>query len=179
MAVIGDGVVGACCALAASALGYDVLLVGRHDQKLRAVRGIAAVQTANSAGATSSLGRWAPVAIIDTVQSANAFALYADLVPPAEGEIVFSGWIPAGSQWGVDWTHVQSRELRCQFVSGLTRERILTTLELMRSGQLPIEKLISVRASDQFELTMREVASAQLSAVAVVLDWRSFASASD
>lgn len=173
--VFGDGIIGASAALAAKALGFTVLLVGRHDARLAAVErdGIRVLNARTSA--TSEVGRFEPAAAIDTVQSDDSFAAYLDALPRRTGEVVFSGHSPDGIRHWADMAELQKHELTAHFVSGWTTERIERTLDLMRTGRFPIQDLIGVRARgiDGIDQTVADVLAGTTSTVAAVLDWGS------
>ncbi|MCU1570615.1 MAG: hypothetical protein JWR33_1356, partial [Naasia sp.] len=73
-----------------------------------------------------------------------------------------------------DMERLQQRELTTSFVSGWTRGRIESTLELMRSGALPLERFAGAPSATEADImaTIRAVLDGTLSPVAAVLDWR-------
>jgi hypothetical protein len=58
-------------------------------------------------------------------------------------------------------------------VSGWTRERLTRTLQLMREGALPVERLVGqVAAADADAVSlMRRVAAGELAPTAAAIDW--------
>src|SRR5690606_19545322 len=63
--IIGDGVIGACGALAARARGFDVLVVGRHEERLETLRGLGlATVNARVDGLREAVADFAPAAAI-------------------------------------------------------------------------------------------------------------------
>lgn len=173
VAVIGDGVVGAAGALAATARGFDVLVVGRHEERLEPL-GRLGPRTADArTTAAAALAEWRPQAVIDTVQSDLSFASYVEVLPIRTGQIVFSGHATDGQQgWG-SMTRMQQRELTASFVSGWTRERLEQTLRLMRIGRLPLERLVGhvAHGPDAIRETMRDVVAGRVRPTAALLDW--------
>ena len=146
--VIGDGIIGSSGALAAVARGFDVMVIGRRQWRLDALAelGIPVLDARTDA---DRIPDFAASAAIDTVQSDESFGYYIDVLPRTTGEVVFSGHTPdTGAAWA-DMTTLQQRELTAHFVSGWTRERLTRTLQLMREGALPVERLVGqVAASD-------------------------------
>lgn len=176
--VIGDGIIGASGALAASARGYDVLLVGRHEERLERVRDHG-IHTLNSASDDlARIADWEPRSAIDTVHSDESFSYYIDAIPERTGEIVFSGHSPDGVTAWVDMAQLAKRELTAHFVSGWTPERLKATLELMRTGKLPVETLVGTVATkvSEVESLMTSVVEGQVKPVAAVIDWRELGS---
>jgi threonine dehydrogenase-like Zn-dependent dehydrogenase len=166
-------VVGASAALAATARGFDVLVVGRHEQRLAPLRALGPRTVDAHAGGVAVLGAWEPVAVIDTVQSDESFTSYVEVLPPRIGQVVFSGHATDGTQgWG-SMTRLQQRELTASFVSGWTRERLEQTLRLMRIGRLPVDRLVGqvARGPEEILRTMRDVVAGRLRATATLLDW--------
>lgn len=174
--VYGDGIIGVSGALAARARGFDVLLVGRHQERLSALAQFSIATALSGAGGKDAVRDWRPTAVIDTVQNDAAFADYVDALPTRTGRIVFGGHSPDGTRAWADMEHLQQRELEVSFVSGWAPDRIESTLGLMRSGALPLESLADAPSAtaDAIADTMRVVATGALTPVAAVLDWRGF-----
>jgi bacteriochlorophyllide a dehydrogenase len=116
---------------------------------------------------------WSPVAAIDTVQSDQSFAAYVDELPMGSGEIVFSGHSPGGVTSWADMEHMQKRELTAHFVSGWTRARLEHTLELMRSGELPVDRLIGIVADTAVAAAelAESVIGGRITSTAAAIDW--------
>lgn len=173
--IFGDGIIGTSGALAAKARGCEVLLVGRHELRMNSLHQFG-IQTISSVDCKESIRAFNPVAVIDTVQNDEAFNSYVDSLPMQSGLIVFSGHSPQGQKFWADMEYMQKRELRVAFVSGWTRERIVKTLQLMRDGELQLEKVaeVSESSSDSILQIMNQVLSGSLKSVAAVLDWRNF-----
>jgi len=171
--VLGDGVIGASAALSALARGYDVMIVGRHTDRLNTVvrPGIVAINSRDDD--LDAIVDFAPVAAIDTVQSEESFGYYIDVLPRRSGEVVFSGHSPDGITHWADMAELQKREHTVHFVSGWTPTRITRTLDALRSGELPLGDLIGVIAVGRHEIerTVADVVEARMPAVAAVLDW--------
>ena len=90
-------------------------------------------------------------------------------------------WLPGGSlerDTGVAWadmTTLQQRELTAHFVSGWTRDRLTRTLQLMREGALPVDRLVGQVASSDAEAVslMTRVVAGELGPTAGAIDWSS------
>lgn len=170
--VVGDGVIGASAAFACRARGFDVLVAGRHHDRLAAITGVATVDT-RAEDAADTVRDFAPTGVIDTVQNDAAFDLYVPALPLRTGQIVYSGHSPGGITTWADMAELQKRELTAHFVSGMTPERLDATLDLMRSGAMPSEQLAGALARGHDETTdlMTRVAHGQLGPVAAAIDW--------
>jgi 2-desacetyl-2-hydroxyethyl bacteriochlorophyllide A dehydrogenase len=183
--VIGDGVIGASGALCAKARGFKPLLLGRHDSRLAKIHSLG-ITTANSNTVTQKeLSDFAPIAVIDTVQSPEAFELYYRALPAtwaAEtfgnsrtgiGQIIFSGHTPDGANTWADMAHLQKQELTVHFVSGWVAHRIEQTLELMKSGGLSLEKIATAYPADEadIEKLFANIAAGKSPDVAAYINW--------
>jgi 2-desacetyl-2-hydroxyethyl bacteriochlorophyllide A dehydrogenase len=183
--VIGDGVIGASGALSAKARGFEPLLVGRHDSRLTKIHSLG-IATANSNTVTQKeLSDFAPIAVIDTVQSPEAFELYYRALPAtwaAEtfgnsrmgiGQIIFSGHTPDGANTWADMAHLQKQELTVHFVSGWVAHRIVQTLELMKSGGLSLEKIATAYPADEvnIEKLFSNIAAGKNPDIAAFINW--------
>jgi 2-desacetyl-2-hydroxyethyl bacteriochlorophyllide A dehydrogenase len=171
--VVGDGVIGACAALACRARGFDVLVAGRHDARLGPIAqlGLATVNVRGSNG--DAVRDFAPAGVIDTVQNSAAFEMYSPVLPRRTGELVYSGHSPGGITAWADMAVLQKREWTVHFVSGKTRQRLEATLDLMRQGHLPCERLVGATADGRTvaEALMTDVAKGGLVPVAAAIDW--------
>jgi threonine dehydrogenase-like Zn-dependent dehydrogenase len=171
--VVGDGIIGSSAALCAKARGFRVLVVGRHGSRLEPLAR-EGLSTLNSR--TEPLDRvaeFAPTVAIDTIHSLDSFATYFPALPVRTGSVVFSGHSPGGvTTWG-DMEAMQKKELTAHFVSGWTRERLEATLGLMRSGELPLERLVGrvARGVAEIEDAMGDVIAARLEPVAATIEW--------
>ncbi|MCX6444543.1 MAG: alcohol dehydrogenase catalytic domain-containing protein [Actinobacteria bacterium] len=183
--VIGDGVIGASGALCAKARGFEPLLLGRHDSRLEKIKSLG-IKTANSKIVSrKELSDFAPIAVIDTVQSPDAFELYYRALPAtwaAEtfgnertgiGQIIFSGHTPDGANTWADMAHLQKQELTVHFVSGWVSSRIVQTLELMRTGALSLEKIATEYSADDvsIEKLFGNIAAGKNPDIAAYLTW--------
>lgn len=183
--VIGDGVIGASGALSAKARGFEPLLLGRHDSRLAKINSLG-INTANSNTVSQKeLSDFAPIAVIDTVQSPEAFELYYRALPAtwaAEtfgnsrtgvGQIIFSGHTPDGQNTWADMAHLQKQELTVHFVSGWVANRIVQTLELMKAGALSLEKIATAYPADaaNIEKLFSNIAAGKNPDIAAYINW--------
>ena len=183
--VIGDGVIGASGALSAKARGFEPLLLGRHDSRLEKI-GSLGIKTANSNTVTQKeLANFAPIAVIDTVQSPEAFELYYRALPAtwaAEtfgnsrtgiGQIIFSGHTPDGQNTWADMAHLQKQELTVHFVSGWVANRLVQTLDLMRADGLSLEKIATAYPADagNIEKLFSNIAAGKNPDIAAYINW--------
>ncbi len=135
----------------------------------------APLRTLNSACEDlAGIGDWEPLSAIDTVHSDVSFSYYIDVIPQRTGEIIFSGHSPDGVTAWVDMAELARRELTARFVAGWTSERLELTLQLMRTGQLPIETLVGTIAATVGEVhdLMASVSGGNVKPIAAVIDWR-------
>jgi 2-desacetyl-2-hydroxyethyl bacteriochlorophyllide A dehydrogenase len=170
--VIGDGIIGSSGALAAVARGFDVLVIGHRRWRLDALAELG-VTVLDSAADGDRIPDFEAVAAIDTVQSDESFGYCIDVLPHGTGQIVYSGHTPdTGAAWA-DLTRLQQRELTAHFVSGWTRDRLTRTLQLMREGALPVERLVGQVAGSDAEVTslMARVVAGELEPTAAAIDW--------
>ena len=183
--VIGDGVIGASGALSAKARGFEPLLLGRHDSRLEKI-GSLGIKTANSNTVSQKeLANFAPIAVIDTVQSPEAFELYYRALPATWavetfgnsrtgiGQIIFSGHTPDGQNTWADMAHLQKQELTVHFVSGWVANRIVQTLELMKAGALSLEKIATAYSVDagSIEKLFSNIAAGKNPDIAAYINW--------
>jgi len=172
--VIGDGVIGSSGALAAVERGFDVLVIGHRRWRLDALAELG-IPVLDSHTDADRIPDFEPVAAIDTVQSDASFGYYIDLLPRSTGQVVYSGHTPDTAVAWASMTTLQQRELTAHFVSGWTRERLTRTLQLMREGALPIERLVGQVAGSESEVgsLMRRVVAGELEPTAAAIDWSS------
>jgi 2-desacetyl-2-hydroxyethyl bacteriochlorophyllide A dehydrogenase len=171
--VVGDGIIGASAALAARARGFEVLCLGHHADRLASIAllGLATAVAGGDAGPRAAA--FEPQAVIDTVQNQQAFDAYIGPLAESGGELVYSGHTPDGATSWADMARLQQAELTVHFVSGWTEARVLSTLELMRSGALPLERLLGdvAQTRDEVAALARRVASGKSRPVAAAMEW--------
>jgi 2-desacetyl-2-hydroxyethyl bacteriochlorophyllide A dehydrogenase len=140
VAVIGDGVIGVSGALAALDRGFDVAVVGHHDDRLDVARQAGGTGlTGNSVAA--DLAAFGPEAIIDTVQSADSFELVIHTLPADYGQVVYSGFTPGLPDAWASMTRLQQRSITAHFQSGWTRERLAKVLQTIEDDETALHQL--------------------------------------
>lgn len=171
--VVGDGIIGASAALSSVARGFDVLVLGRHRSRLDALESVGLATHDARVAAREAVEAFAPLAVIDTVQNAEAFATYVDSLPRATGQLVYSGHSPGGITTWADMAVLQKRELTVFFVAGMLPDRLQRTLALMRDGRLPLDRLVGAVANDPVSIkrVLTEVGTGTLGPVAAAVDW--------
>lgn len=184
--VVGDGVIGASAALSARALGYVPLLIGKHDTRLEKIS-LLGISTANSNSISQKeLDLFGPTAVIDTVQNAQAFEQYYRALPATWaatafgnsrtgiGQIVFSGHTPDGLKVWSDMAHLQKQELTVHFVSGWVADRIVKTLDLMKTDALSLEKIATEYTADDSSIKklFSNISLGRSPDIAAYINWR-------
>jgi 2-desacetyl-2-hydroxyethyl bacteriochlorophyllide A dehydrogenase len=184
--VVGDGVIGASAALSARALGYVPLLIGRHDTRLEKVSSLG-ISTANSNSISQKeLDSFGPTAVIDTVQNTQAFEQYYRALPATWaatvfgnsrigiGQVVFSGHTPDGLNVWSDMAHLQKQELTVHFVSGWVADRIVKTLDLMKTDSLCLEKIATKYTAEDssIENLFRNISVGRNPDIAAYISWK-------
>ncbi|MCA1596346.1 MAG: zinc-binding dehydrogenase [Chloroflexi bacterium] len=172
--VIGDGLVGHWSAQVLAHRGARVMLVGRHDDRLSRFERGPRDRTLNSTveSASDAARLWAPEGIqvvADTAGSVDSMeALYPFM--RTGGQLVSAGF--CGTSGLIDIQRMRERELTLHTPSGWTRPRMDATLELIVSGIIKTEPLITHRfpasqAAEAFDLILRK----REPVLGVVLDW--------
>jgi 3-hydroxyethyl bacteriochlorophyllide a dehydrogenase len=176
MLVYGDGLVGQCAAQAARARGAHVILVGHRNDRLKLALEYSADAVANGAEDVVTKVRKAVGAktipiVLDCVQTLDSQKQYMDLLEPARGQIVYSGFTP-GDHWA-DMGLLQESELTTHYVNGWTRDRMEATLALMASGKMRIAPLIThlvpyTRGPEMY----RMIVDKSNAFLGITLDWK-------
>jgi threonine dehydrogenase-like Zn-dependent dehydrogenase len=139
VAVIGDGKLGLLCAQALHLKAASVLLVGKHQEKLRiaAARGIETVTVDGAAQRAHSMD-----VVVEASGGAQGFALALDLLRP-RGVLVLKSTFHG--ETGVDAARIVVNEIS---VVGSRCGRFAPALELLRQNAVDVESLIS----EQYDL---------------------------
>lgn len=134
VAVIGDGKLGLLIAQALALSGAPLLLIGKHDEKLRlaAARGI---ETANVEEATKLAARFDVV--VEASGSTSGFALALDLVRP-RGVLVLKSTFHGDTR--IDAARIVVNEIS---VVGSRCGRFGPALDLLKKRAVDVESLIS------------------------------------
>lgn len=172
--VIGDGLVGHWSAQVLAHRGARVMLVGRHDDRLRLFECRPGDRTLNSReqDPIDAARSWAPQGvqvIADTAGSVETLQAFFPLMK-SNGQLVSAGF--CGTNGLIDVQRMRERELTLHTPSGWNRPRMDATLELIVPGILRTETLITHRfpadrAAEAFDLILGR----REPVLGVVLDW--------
>lgn len=172
--VVGDGLVGQWTAQTLSARGLSVLLVGRHDDRLRRFgswprAGTVNERSDNWIGAAREHFRDGVHVGVDTVGDLNVLDGLLTLVRRF-GHIVSAGFYGTDDQFALQ--PPRYKELSIHLVSGWTRERLEATLQAVADGRLETLPLITHhfpvdQAADAWDL----IESKREPVLGVVLEW--------
>ena len=173
--VIGDGMVGHWSAQTLRHRGAQVMMLGRHADRLalfdhgdggcvvnQASEDIGEAIRAWSKGGISVLAD--TVGSIDTIYALMPFMKH-------HGDIVSAGFY--GSNGQIDIQRLRMKELRLSAPSGWAPDRLRQTMELIASGHLKTRHLISaIVPAEQAGEAFRRILSREQGLLGVVLDWR-------
>jgi threonine dehydrogenase-like Zn-dependent dehydrogenase len=134
VAVIGDGKLGLLCAQALALTNAPVLLIGKHPEKLR-IAGARGIETA-TLDQVEKRARAFDV-VVEASGSEAGFALALDLLRP-RGVLVLKSTFKGATQ--VDAARIVVDEIS---VTGSRCGRFAPALELLRTGAIDVESLIS------------------------------------
>jgi 2-desacetyl-2-hydroxyethyl bacteriochlorophyllide A dehydrogenase len=145
--IIGDGLIGHWAAQTLHHRGARVLLIGRHDERLRfwGPSEHDRVVNARHQDPVDVAREWAMdgvQAVLDTVGSVPAIERFLPLVR-RDGHIVSAGF--HGTAGRIDIQHLRFRELSLHAPSGWTTQRMDATRDLIAEGVMQTEPLITHR----------------------------------
>jgi 2-desacetyl-2-hydroxyethyl bacteriochlorophyllide A dehydrogenase len=174
--VVGDGLVGLWTAETLQARGAAVLLIGRHDERLRTFETRGGSRTANErhADVDRVVQEWSPGGapiVVDTLTTTDA--LHASLRFLAhDGHIVAGGYYVEGHNL-IDYIRLASREATLYAPGGWMRPRLERALELIVKGDLRVLDKIThrwpiERATEAYDLLIRK----QEPFLGMVIDWQ-------
>lgn len=172
--VIGDGMVGHWTAQTLAWRGADVMMVGRHDDRLAKLNIFPGGRTVNALkedweeAARSAFGRDILIGV-DTVGSIDVMNRLGSVLSRF-GHIVSSGFYGPDDQLPLQPPRYGEHTIH--LVSGWTRERMDATMDLVRQGGLKARHLQThafpvERAADAWDL----IESKSEPVLGVVLDW--------
>jgi len=172
--VIGDGMVGQWAAQTLAWRGANVLLVGRHADRLQRFptgpsrHGVNMSETDWVATAQQLFPQGAQIAV-DTVGSTQAIEQVMPLLR-RYGHIISAGFY--GVNDNIALQPLRNRELSVDLVSGWSKERMDATLQLIAAGYLQTLPLIThhfpvTQAADAWQLIRNKGESV----LGVILDW--------
>ena len=173
--VVGDGQVGLWSAETLQERGAAVLLIGRHDYRLKTFqpKGESRILNSKEQDITSAVAEFAPggaPVVIDTLTTADA--LHASLRFLAhDGHMVAGGFYIEGYHL-IDYMQLTAREATLYTPGGWTRARLEQTLAWIAQGKLQIQNKIThrwpiARAVEAFELLINK----QEPFLSMVIDW--------
>lgn len=172
--VVGDGMVGHWTAQTLSRRGAEVVLVGRHDDRLAKFEGWTRARTLNAAKSdwVEQVRAWFPDGVRVGVDTVGSLEVMEDLQSVARrfGHLVSAGFYGMEDQLALQ--PPRYKELSIHLVSGWTRERLDATLEAVADGTLETLPLIThhfpvERADDAWDL----IESKREPVLGVILDW--------
>ena len=172
--VIGDGMVGHWTAQTLQHRGARVLLLGKHPERLSLFRKGPGDLTADVAGeeVLDAIRDWAPDGVHLAADTVGDLPFLESLFPVMRrfSQISSAGFY--GQEGRIDIQQMRNREMALFAPSGWTTERMDATLELLASGALQTEHLIThrlpaTRAGEAFQMIL----SRQKGVLGVVLDW--------
>ncbi|MFZ4506321.1 MAG: alcohol dehydrogenase catalytic domain-containing protein [Fimbriimonas sp.] len=169
--VLGDGMVGHWTAQTLVARGAEVLLVGRHQDRLDLFAGETLL--ASSVTEVQEAARqWAPSGIQVIGHTAGPVSWVEALYPCLKrfAHVVSAGFV--GTEGAMDVQKLRDKELTLHAVAGWTRPRLLQTLDMLAKGSIQTLPLIShhipaSRASEAYDLILHR----REPFLGVVLDW--------
>lgn len=173
--VIGDGMVGQWAAQTLAWRGAKVIMVGRHDQRLKLFRdkNNGFVVNAKNKDWIESLQKALPkppAAVVDTAGSIAALTQTAPLLKRG-GAIVSAGFYGTNDQLALQ--PLRAGEITVHLVSGWTKPRMDKTLALIAEGKLNTLNLITHRFSPTEAKKAWDLITTRSEPVlGVVLDWQ-------
>jgi len=172
--VIGDGMVGHWSAQTLQHRGARVLLLGRHRDRLDRFECRVNDLTLNvrGEGLLDSIRTWAPEGIQLVADTVGDVPFLESLLPLMRrfGQISSAGFY--GNDGRIDIQKLRNQELALYAPSGWSKPRMDETLDLLNSGELRTEHLIThrlpvKRANEAFDLILNR----REGVLGVVLDW--------
>jgi len=172
--VLGDGLVGHWSAQTLAHRGARVMLVGRHDSRLKrfVTRAQDRAINANGEDVLAAERAWAPQglqALIDTVGSVDALERFIPLMRH-NGHIVSAGF--HGARGHMDLQHLRFGELTLHSPSGWRPDRMHATRDLIASGALQTTPLVTHQYPvDQAVQAFAHILNRDADALGIVLNW--------
>lgn len=177
--VLGDGMVGHWSAQTLRHRGAQVLMVGKHDERLALFEPGEGGGVLNAAREemVEAVRRWAPEGIQVLADTVGSVPAVTSLLPLMRrfGHIVSAGF--CGTEGLIDIQRLRDRELALHAPAGWTSERLLDTLDLVARGALTTEPLIThrfpvQRAAEAYDLILTR----RQPVLGVILEWSQEAS---
>lgn len=172
--IIGDGLIGHWAAQTLRGRGARVLLAGRHDTRLGFLQTsqhdrVVNVEREDPVAIARAWATDGIQAVIDTIGSVTEIERFLPVMRH-NGHIVSAGF--HGTRGKIDIQHLRFRELSLHAPSGWTTPRMDATRDLIASGVLQTEPLIThrfpvERAAEAYELILER----REPFLGIVLDW--------
>ena len=172
--VLGDGLVGHWAAQTLALRGADVLLAGRHPERLARFadgdrRRTVDVSAMPAEAPFECFGGDGPHIFVDTAGSIEAMGIASERVRQG-GHLVSAGFY--GSHDELHLQPARLREVTVHLVSGSQAERLQHTLELVASGDLQTLPLITHHfPASEAEAAWRLLQGTSAGHLGVILDW--------
>lgn len=172
--IIGDGIIGLSSALTAIDLGFEVAVVGRHEDRLSIATDAGITAIHSGASVVDEVAAFGPEAIIDSIQSADSFDIAIESLPSDYGQIVYSGFTPGLPDAWASMTRLQQRSITAHFQSGWTRERLARVISCIEKDEFGFSKIpIAPFGVDQAEQLFTDLIGGQSVPLASVIRWGS------
>jgi 2-desacetyl-2-hydroxyethyl bacteriochlorophyllide A dehydrogenase len=172
--VIGDGMVGHWSAQTLQHRGARVMLLGKHDERLKLFRTHPGDRTLNiGAGSVEvAIREWAPEGVQLAADTVGDIPFLELLYPTMRrfSHISSAGFY--GQHGKIDIQKMRDREMTLHAPAGWTKDRMYATLELLSQGALETLHLIThrmpaSRSGEAFDLILNRRAGV----LGVVLEW--------
>jgi bacteriochlorophyllide a dehydrogenase len=172
--VFGDGMVGQWAAQTLGWRGAEVVLVGRHADRLAKFAQTATTHRLNEAETEwrTSIENLLPQGVQVAVDTVGSIALVETLAGIVQhgGHIVSAGFYGTADKLALQ--PLRNREISLDFVSGWTRERMDRTLRLVADDHLQTLPLITHHFPvDQAADAWRLITTRHQPVMGVILDW--------
>lgn len=174
--IMGDGLVGQWAGQTLAARGAEVVMVGRHADRLarfekygRTIRS----GSDNGVRAVRDLGLGPVQALVETAGSMQALRDYLPIMR-RNGHMVIAGFYPKATEVNLLLALQEFRnyELTFDLVSGATQERLVATMRWIADGRLNTLDLITHRfAVEQAEEAWALIESKREPVLGVVFEW--------
>lgn len=172
VAVVGDGIIGLTSALTAIDLGFEVAVVGRHQDRLKIIADAGAAVIGSGASVVEETSAFGPEVIVDTIQTGDSFEIVINALPSDYGQVVYSGFTPGMPDAWASMTRLQQRSITAHFQSGWTRERLATVIECIETDEFGFSKIpIAKFGIDDAERLFRDLIAGERVPLASVIHW--------
>lgn len=174
--VMGDGLVGQWAGQTLAARGAQVVMIGRHDDRLVKFAKFGRTLKSgadNGVAAVRELGLGPVQVLVETAGSMSALDGYLPLMR-RNGHMVIAGFYPKANEVNVllALQRFRNSELSFDLVSGATQERLEETMRWVADGRLNTLDLISHRFPvEQAAEAWALIESKREPVLGVVLDW--------